>query len=281
MSNIDSDEAFARMLQEQDNLEYEKAYNADLELAKRMQQQSVIDLTVDEPASCSSSSCHLSTIDSDFALAQKLCNTVDESILDEETPDIHQLFLYFNKKYFDNKLDSVEVKWSSRMTRCAGTCTYKLGNHCIVALSEPLLKFRTKKEMMETLLHEMIHALLFVTQQNTDRDGHGPPFLKVAKRINDAAGFDISVYHNFHDEVNHYLTHIWQCNGVCKSRPPYFGLVKRSMNRPPQPADTWYDEHQLTCGGTYTKIASPAPKRKKAPVNTLDQYIAATKKTKQ
>ncbi|KAG2235926.1 hypothetical protein INT48_008229 [Thamnidium elegans] len=268
------------MLQEQEKLEYERTHNADLELAKRMQRQSVIDLTVEEPAtSCS----HLSTIDSDFVFAQKLHNTVDESILDEETPDIHQLFLYFNKKYFDNKLDSVEVKWSSRMTRSAGTCTYKLGNHCIVALSEPLLKFRTKKEMMETLLHEMIHALLFVTQQNTDRvltDGHGPPFLKEAKRINDAAGFDISVYHNFHNEVDYYLTHIWQCNGVCKTRPPYFGLVKRSMNRPPQPADTWYNEHQLTCGGTYTKTASPAPKRKKPAVNTLDQYITATKKTK-
>lgn len=118
MWNIDSDETFARMLQEQETLEYEKAYNADLELAKRMQEQSVVDLTVEEPASCrSSNSRRLSIIDSDFALVQKLHNTVDESILDEETPDIHQLFSYFNKKYFDNKLDSVEVKWSSRMTR--------------------------------------------------------------------------------------------------------------------------------------------------------------------
>lgn len=70
------------------------------------------------------------------------------------------------------------------------------------------------KYLQNIVQHEMIHALLFVTQQNTDRgkkkhieiyeqqvvnlvltDGHGPPFLKVAKRINDAAGFDISVYH--------------------------------------------------------------------------------------
>jgi hypothetical protein len=36
------------------------------------------------------------------------------------------------------------------------------------------------------------------------------------------------------------------------------------MNRPPQPADTWHAEHQRTCGGTYTKISSPAPKEHKA-----------------
>jgi hypothetical protein len=52
------------------------------------------------------------------------------------------------------------------------------------------------------------------------------------------------------------------------------------MNRPPQPADTWYAEHQLTCGGTYTKIASPPPKekpvkkRKTPPTNTLDNYFS-------
>jgi hypothetical protein len=53
------------------------------------------------------------------------------------------------------------------------------------------------------------------------------------------------------------------------------------MNRPPQKADTWFDEHQRTCGGTFTKIASPPPKEKpeaskkrKKQNNTLDNYFA-------
>lgn len=45
----------------------------------------------------------------------------------------------------------------------------------------------------QTLLHEMIHALLFVTQNNRDRDGHGPEFCKHMNRINDASGTKISV----------------------------------------------------------------------------------------
>ncbi|KAJ3085301.1 hypothetical protein HK102_000126, partial [Quaeritorhiza haematococci] len=29
------------------------------------------------------------------------------------------------------------------------------------------------------------------------------------------------------------------------------------MNRPPQPADRWWSDHQTKCGGTYHKIAEP------------------------
>lgn len=45
----------------------------------------------------------------------------------------------------------------------------------------------------QTLLHEMIHALLFVTQNNRDRDGHGPEFCKHMNRINQASGTKITV----------------------------------------------------------------------------------------
>eukprot|EP00475_Leptophrys_vorax_P010152 TRINITY_DN1682_c0_g1_i5.p1 TRINITY_DN1682_c0_g1~~TRINITY_DN1682_c0_g1_i5.p1 ORF type:complete len:116 (-),score=32.89 TRINITY_DN1682_c0_g1_i5:84-431(-) len=49
--------------------------------------------------------------------------------------------------------------------------------------------------------------------------------------------------------------------GPCQDHPPYFGIVKRSMNRAPSPRDFWWEQHQLTCGGTYTKIKSPEPKK--------------------
>lgn len=48
----------------------------------------------------------------------------------------------------------------------------------------------------------MIHAFLFVTREDdlasgkdVDRYEHGPLFLEEAKRIGDATGFDISIYH--------------------------------------------------------------------------------------
>ncbi|KNC96182.1 uncharacterized protein SPPG_08337 [Spizellomyces punctatus DAOM BR117] len=181
----------------------------------------------------------------------------------DPNPDLHALFLAFDQQYFDGRLASVEVRWSDRMTLCAGMCYYYKGGYCSIRLSEPLLKFRPRSDYINTLLHEMIHAYLFVTQNNRDREGHGPEFLKLAERINKQAGTNITVYHNFHDEVNHYRVHVWKCDGPCQHRPPFFGIVRRSMNRPPQPADRWWSDHQASCGGTYHKIAGPEPKPKR------------------
>jgi hypothetical protein len=41
--------------------------------------------------------------------------------------------------------------------------------------------------------HEMIHAFLFVTHNNRDRDGHGPEFHYHMYRINKEAGTNITV----------------------------------------------------------------------------------------
>ncbi|XP_068226977.1 DNA-dependent metalloprotease dvc-1-like [Palaemon carinicauda] len=176
----------------------------------------------------------------------------------DPNPDIHTLFLTFNNQFFWGRLSGIEVKWSPRMTLCAGVCCYeRRGGLCSVRLSLPLLKLRPRKDLVETLLHEMIHAYLFVTANNRDRDGHGPEFHKHMYRINGVAGTKISVYHSFHDEVDVYRQHIWQCNGPCRQRRPYFGLVKRAMNRAPGPRDPWWQQHQQSCGGTYTKIQEP------------------------
>ncbi|KPP73725.1 sprT-like domain-containing protein Spartan-like [Scleropages formosus] len=117
--------------------------------------------------------------------------------------------------------------------------------------------FWGKLSGVETLLHEMIHALLFVTQNNRDRDGHGPEFCKHMDRINKASGTNITVCHTFHDEVDLYRQHWWRCNGPCQNLKPFFGYVKRAMNRAPSAQDPWWADHQRSCGGTYIKIKEP------------------------
>uniref|UniRef100_H2YD65 DNA-dependent metalloprotease SPRTN n=1 Tax=Ciona savignyi TaxID=51511 RepID=H2YD65_CIOSA len=176
----------------------------------------------------------------------------------DPNPNIHALFQQFNKLYFWRALDMVEVRWSARMTLCAGICSYQgRGGLCSIGLSQPLLKLRPRKDLIETLLHEMIHAYLFVTANNRDRDGHGPEFCKHMNRINAETGTNITIYHSFHDEVDELRQHWWRCRGACQRRPPYFGFVKRSMNRAPSKNDTWWAEHQRTCGGSYDKVKEP------------------------
>lgn len=42
----------------------------------------------------------------------------------DPTPDLHALFIQFNDRFFWGKLSACEVKWSPRMTLCAGVCSY-------------------------------------------------------------------------------------------------------------------------------------------------------------
>ncbi|ETE59558.1 hypothetical protein L345_14710, partial [Ophiophagus hannah] len=216
----------------------------------------------------------------------------------DPNPDVRGLFLQFNETLFWGRLAAVEVKWSPRMTlyaegsareagreetgipkrtpsrdggttalrifalgkqkwiasalpsRCAGVCCYEgHGGMCSIRLSEPLLKLRPRKDLVETLLHEMIHALLFVTNNDKDRESHGPEFCKHMHRINRLTGANI--------------THWWRCNGPCRNRKPYYGYVKRVMNRAPSANDYWWAEHQKSCGGTYTKVREPDNSSKK------------------
>jgi hypothetical protein len=134
-------------------------------------------------------------------------------------------------------------------------------------MSTPLLQYRPRSDTINTLLHEAIHAYFFITtswrhSREDDGTGHGAGFQLLADAINDHGRYEITIYHTFHDEVESYRTHVWQCDGPCRTRPPYFGLVKRSMNRPPGKSDTWWARHEIECGGTYTKTQEPAPTKK-------------------
>ncbi len=140
---FDSDEALARYLQEQENIQSNDIYQADLELARQLQNESsVIDLTDaidltpdnedndyntnyyetkqnnDNNSLLLASKLQEQETENDRLLAEQLEHTtMDESILNDETPDIHQLFMYFNNTYFNEQLGSVQVKWSTKMTR--------------------------------------------------------------------------------------------------------------------------------------------------------------------
>ncbi|OQV19726.1 SprT-like domain-containing protein Spartan [Hypsibius exemplaris] len=201
----------------------------------------------------------------------------------DPTPDIWSLFNQFNKEFFWSKLTSVEVKWSKQMTSCAGICRYQSrAGYCSIGLSFPLLKFRPRKDLVETLLHEMIHAYLFVSKNDRDRESHGPFFHEHMFRINKQTGTTISVYHSFHDEVNHYKQHIWRCEGPCRDRKPYCGFVKRARNRAPSKNDLWWADHQAKCGGTFVKIHEPdgfGVRKKKTTQDQPPKALSATQPT--
>lgn len=218
----------------------------------------------------------------DLNATQNLVHPDWETI--DPTPDIYSLFGTFDIRFFQSKLQCVELEWSKRMYQCAGICYQRrnqTGMSITIRLSEPLLKLRSRRDLIETMLvsfdrlfdsrqkcetdlffqHEMIHAYLFIQNIREGNGGHGPNFKRIMENINKVAGTRISVYHSFHDEVNAYKTHIWRCNGICQHRKPFFGWVKRTSNRAPGPNDNWWAKHHETCSGTFVKVSAPEPKR--------------------
>ena len=109
--------------------------------------------------------------------------------------------------------------WVAFLSRCAGICQYERGGGCRIKLSEPLLKvkpgscscctptqcprswsvhlqFRPALELKETLLHEMIHAWIFL-EKIRDQGDHGPRFQTRMNFINSATFADHQVQFTF------------------------------------------------------------------------------------
>lgn len=110
------------------------------------------------------------------------------------------MFGAFDIKFFQGALTCVTLEWSKRMYSCAGICysrRNRLGMQITIRLSEPLLKLRARKDLVETLLHEMIHAYLFVKNIREGNGGHGPNFKKIMTNINTVAGTNITVSWSF------------------------------------------------------------------------------------
>uniref|UniRef100_A0A183CPY2 Crossover junction endonuclease MUS81 n=1 Tax=Globodera pallida TaxID=36090 RepID=A0A183CPY2_GLOPA len=54
----------------------------------------------------------------------------------------------------------------------------------------------------------------------------------------------------------------WRCTGPCKDRQPFFGWVKRAMNRAPSANDLWWTTHQASCSGEFVKVKEPEKKKR-------------------
>ncbi|KAL5397234.1 hypothetical protein PMIN02_002507 [Paraphaeosphaeria minitans] len=188
----------------------------------------------------------IGTLDSLSAEQQQALDAINAILCDGEPfVDIHELFSHYNVLYFRTLLlPRVEVLWSPRLTLCACICelsrdpaTNKF-TRIRLKMSTPLLQYRPRSDTINTLLPEAAHVYFFITtswwySRGDDGTGHGEGFQLLADAINSHGSYDITIFHTFHDEVDSYRTHVWQCSGPCKDQPPYFGLVKRSMNRPP------------------------------------------------
>ena len=115
----------------------------------------------------------------------------------------------------------------------------------VIRLSQPLLKYRSVKELHETLLHEMIHAYLFMVHRlfifrkirtiivisvDMERTFKNLWDLLIKQQgiiSSQLFSYNLTIYHTFHNEIEWNQDHIWLWDGVCQTKKPFFGIVKR------------------------------------------------------
>ena len=173
-------------------------------------------------------------------------------------PDLGRLFRLFDERFFDGNLQQhdVRIEWSHAMTLSAGKCDfYPRTKRCIIKLSTPLVRQAPRADLVQTLLHEMIHAQLFVSGEKDGHKEHGPLFTNHMARINTLGQCYITLRHKFDVKWR-----IWQCNGACAKKPPEFGRRKKSNDMPPGPEDKWFQRHQETCCGSFMRVPTYVPK---------------------
>lgn len=175
---------------------------------------------------------------------------------------VNNLFKSLDSALFGGILtvSGVTAYWSNKLTRSAGMFNGKRNadksiKEASIALSYRLFPTRRGKDFIETLLHEMIHAHLFVTGER-DATAHGTNFKEMMKKVSQSSGFSISITHDYHDEVLAQQVYVWRCDGICRSMKELnYGYVKRSVNRPPGPQEKGWLRHSHFCDGDYLVVS--------------------------
>ncbi|KAJ1970001.1 hypothetical protein IWQ62_000239 [Dispira parvispora] len=111
-----------------------------------------------------------------------------------DKPDIQGLFHEYNRRYFNNAIQSMRVQWSANMPqKILGW--FKPNDETgsrLIELNENGLRYQPPNKISDVILHEMIHAYLDGIGK-TDHGYHGPSFLSMMQQINSLTGSEVSV----------------------------------------------------------------------------------------
>eukprot|EP00702_Spironucleus_salmonicida_P000748 EST42039.1 hypothetical protein SS50377_18346 [Spironucleus salmonicida] len=104
------------------------------------------------------------------------------------------MFHVCNQLFFSSELETCTLSYSTKMHSVAGLCISSRPIQIVLSLA--LIYETTQFELVNTLVHEMCHALIFQRREYDGvRDGHGPLWFSQAMRINSCFGLKITKYH--------------------------------------------------------------------------------------
>jgi predicted SprT family Zn-dependent metalloprotease len=112
-------------------------------------------------------------------------------------PSIHQ---EFNEKIFNSKLNLnsiVNITWNKRLLKTGGRCRYVPNNIPPVTIELSSKIVDNEERLKSILLHEMVHAAVFMIDQVRTGNAHGARFMKWGKRAEERVHIPVTRYHHF------------------------------------------------------------------------------------
>jgi len=135
--------------------------------------------------------------------------------------ELQTMWSSLNASYFDSRLPSIDIQWSTRLTSSVGLFVSQTGPRTlqvlpetrhgvgrVIRLSLPLLREQPLDEIRGTLAHEMIHQWQFDVKKC--HPSHGREFRRVMNLMNEDH-LGITVYHALTKEVEALSKYTWQC----------------------------------------------------------------------
>lgn len=115
----------------------------------------------------------------------------EREVTDDGLPNLVMLYRKFNEELFNNRIpSSFTIAWGRRMTRVSGVM---IPGERRIKISLPIHSRLGKDELYDTIIHEMIHAFLYLSNVY---HGHGKHFLNEAARIYRLSGRKITPWHD-------------------------------------------------------------------------------------
>lgn len=96
--------------------------------------------------------------------------------------ELMEIVNYYNERLFDGKSKVRNIVWNNRFTRTIGRYTY---SNQTIELSRKHHSINNDKELLNTILHEMIHGYL------DKGNGHNHKFKSECNRVNRIMGLSI------------------------------------------------------------------------------------------
>ncbi|KAL6846592.1 hypothetical protein ACP4OV_024040 [Aristida adscensionis] len=211
--------------------------------------------------------------------------------LADPIPDLQELFRHYDALYFRGALAAAgfAVQWSSAVsnrrvlnTSSFGSCTFLKPSNTIT-LSESMLRHDSPADLKNALLHEMIHAILYLKHQMKSCCTHGPKFRAWMDAINSCSiedhqrphnGYTITTRHDFGPEEPHSIRGFqWECKScgdtlvraTNQGRPSDDLCIENVKEETCGNMLCRWHNHKETCDGSYEKISST---RKEDPIGT-------------